>query len=56
MSDIRDQQAWTLSELEKAFREYCDKINASGRSQNTKATYIIHADRFVRWMGKKVNV
>lgn len=47
---------WSEQDLRAAFAEYAEKINASGRKPNTKATYLTHADRFVRWLLGEVTV
>lgn len=50
-------ESWTIDDLHLEFQRYKDQINASDRAENTKATYIPHAERFVRWLaGENVKI
>jgi len=44
------EKIWTETALRESFRQYVAEINASGRTNTTKATYIVHAERFLRYM------
>jgi hypothetical protein len=47
---------WNLDDLRIEFKRYCDLINASDRAVTTKTTYIVHAERFVRWLAGDVEI
>jgi hypothetical protein len=51
-----DGPTWTMDDIRREFDRYCDLVNASGRKPTTKATYIQHADRFVRWLAGEVDI
>jgi hypothetical protein len=51
-----DRQTWTMDDIRRDFQQYCDEVNASTRKPTTKATYIQHADRFVRWLAGEVDL
>ena len=53
---MADRRTWTMNDIRREFQRYCDLVNASGRKPTTKATYIQHADRFVRWLAGEVNI
>lgn len=52
----RDHDRWTIDDIRREFKRYCDLINASDRTPSTKGTYIQHADRFVRWLAGEVDL
>ena len=51
-----NKKLWSEQDIRDAFAEYAGLINASMRKPNTKATYLTHADRFVRWLFGEVAV
>lgn len=55
-STDRPHDHWTIEDIRREFERYRELINASGRKPTTKATYIQHADRFVRWLAGEINV
>jgi hypothetical protein len=50
------ERALTIDDIRREFERYCDLVNASDRKPTTKATYVQHADRFVRWLAGEVNI
>jgi isochorismate synthase EntC len=50
------EQRWSIEDIRRAFQRYCDEIDASDRKATTKATYVQHADRFVRWLAGEVDL
>lgn len=54
--DGQHRQRWSIDDLRDEFRRYCDLINASDRATTTKTTYIVHAERFVRWLAGDVDL
>lgn len=55
-STDRPHDFQTIEDIRREFDRYCDLINASDRKPTTKATYIQHADRFVRWLAGEIDV
>jgi hypothetical protein len=53
---MADRETWTMDDIRREFQRYCDEVNASTRKPTTKATYIQHADRFVRWLAGEVDL
>jgi hypothetical protein len=51
-----DKPAWTMDDIRREFQRYCDLVNASDRKPTTKATYVQHADRFVRWLAGEIDI
>jgi hypothetical protein len=52
----RPHDLWSIDDIRREFDRYCGLINASDRKPTTKATYIQHADRFVRWLAGEIDV
>jgi hypothetical protein len=52
----RPHDHWSIDDIRREFDRYCRLINASDRKPTTKATYIQHADRFVRWLVGEIDV
>jgi hypothetical protein len=52
----RPRDRWSLDDIRRDFDRYCGLINNSDRKPTTKATYIQHADRFVRWLAGEVDL
>ncbi len=50
-----DRDAWTIDELRQEFERYSQLINAADLAPTTKTTYLVHADRFVRWLAGEVD-
>lgn len=48
--------SWTLDELRAEFDRYSELINAADLAQSSKTTYLVHADRFVRWLAGEVEI
>lgn len=46
----------TLASIRALFAQYRDEITASDRTLHTKATYVSHAERFVRWLEGKITL
>ncbi|MEQ8316729.1 MAG: hypothetical protein RIE77_12720 [Phycisphaerales bacterium] len=42
--------ASALAEIEQALHSYHDQVESSSMAENTKKTYLRHADTFVRWL------
>ena len=42
-----------IDESERAFKEYEIEVETSGMALTSSKTYIIHADRFVRWLKRE---
>jgi len=40
----------TFEDVEAALREYEEEVRASNMTPSTKATYLRHAEHFVRWL------
>lgn len=55
-STDRPRDSWTIEDIRREFDRYSDLINASDRKPTTKATYVQHADRFVRWLAGEADV
>jgi hypothetical protein len=53
---VSDDKKWSMDDIRREFQRYCDLVNASDRKPTTKATYIQHADRFVRWLAGEVDI
>ena len=51
-----DNTVWTLDDLRREFERYSDLVNAADLAPTTKTTYLIHADRFVRWLAGEVDI
>lgn len=51
-----DRRTWTMDDIRREFDRYCRLVNDSDRKPTTKATYIQHADRFVRWLAGEVDL
>jgi len=47
---------WTIHDLRREFERYSQLVNASDRAPSTKATYLQHADRFVRWLAGEIDI
>ena len=52
----RPRDSWSIDDIRRDFERYCKRINDSDRKPTTKATYIQHADRFVRWLAGEIDV
>jgi hypothetical protein len=52
----RESEAWTLDELRQEFERYSRLVNAADLAPSTKTTYIVHVDRFVRWLAGEVDI
>jgi hypothetical protein len=39
-----------LSEVQAAFNAYCDAVEKSNLTDNSKATYVDRANNFMRWL------
>jgi hypothetical protein len=48
--------SWTLDELRGEFERYSSLINAADLAPSSKTTYLVHADRFVRWLAGEVEI
>ncbi len=48
--------AWTLDDLRQEFERYSRLVNAADLAPTTKTTYLVHADRFVRWLAGEVDI
>ena len=46
----------TIDDIRREFERYCSLVSASDRKPSTKATYIQHADRFVRWLAGEIDI
>ncbi|MDE2718837.1 MAG: hypothetical protein OXI33_17740 [Chloroflexota bacterium] len=42
-----------LAEIEQAYEEYKQVVKTSGMALTSRKTYIIHADRFFRWLKRE---
>ena len=42
-----------LAEIEVALEEYKAEIGRTNMTDSTQATYLLHADQFVRWLQDK---
>jgi hypothetical protein len=49
-------QTWTLDELRTEFERYSSLINAADLAPSSKTTYLVHADRFIRWLAGDVTI
>jgi hypothetical protein len=38
------------------FQRYSDLVNRSDLAPSTKTTYLVHADRLVRWLAGEVEI
>lgn len=45
----------TLSQVDAALKEYCQVVLTSDLSAASQASYIDHADNFVRWLRGEFN-
>lgn len=45
-----------MDDIRSAFERYSQLVNASDLAPTTKTTYLIHADRFVRWLAGEVEI
>ena len=52
----RHPDRWSIEDIRGEFQRYCDLINASDRATTTKTTYIVHAERFVRWLAGEMDI
>ncbi|MBO3748981.1 hypothetical protein J5X84_23125 [Streptosporangiaceae bacterium NEAU-GS5] len=48
--------AWTIDDIRREFEAYSRIVNAADLAPTTKTTYLIHADRFVRWLAGEVEI
>ena len=48
--------SWTLDDLRLEFERYSQLVNAADLAPTTKTTYLVHADRFVRWLAGEVSI
>ena len=39
-----------LKEVQNALKAYETEVNETNLASNTRATYLLHADHFVRWL------
>lgn len=39
-----------LRQVQEALDRYEEEVNGSSLARNTKATYLLHANNFVRWL------
>jgi hypothetical protein len=53
---VQQSETWTLEDIRRAFERYSQAVNASSLAPSTKTTYLVHADRFVRWLAGEVVV
>jgi hypothetical protein len=44
------RETWTIEEIRRDFERYSQLVNAADLAPTTKTTYLLHADRFVRWL------
>jgi len=44
------RETWTIEEMRRDFERYSQLVNAADLAPSTKATYLLHAHRFVRWL------
>ncbi len=49
-------EAWTLADLRREFERYSAQINGSDLAPTSKSTYLVHADRFIRWLAGEVEI
>ena len=47
---------WTLDELRREFEHYSELVNGADLAPASKATYIVHADRYLRWLGGEIDI
>jgi hypothetical protein len=52
----RPGETWTLDDLRREFDRYSKLINAADLAPTGKATYLTHADRFIRWLAGEVDI
>ncbi|OLT25337.1 hypothetical protein BJF83_23135 [Nocardiopsis sp. CNR-923] len=50
------EQPWTIGNIQSAFERYSEIVNASDLAPSTKTTYLVHADRFVRWLAGEIRI
>jgi hypothetical protein len=51
-----NDRTWALDDLRREFQRYSDLVNTSDLAPSTKTTYLVHADRFVRWLAGEVEI
>lgn len=54
--DRKAGDTWTLDQLREEFERYSTLINAADLAPSSKTTYLVHADRFVRWLAGEVDI
>jgi len=52
----RSDRSWTVDERRVEFQRYSDLVNRSDLAPSTKTTYLVHADRLVRWLAGEVEI
>ncbi|MFD6949870.1 hypothetical protein A6A08_21390 [Nocardiopsis sp. TSRI0078] len=50
------EEPWTINDLRSAYERYAEIVNTSDLAPSTKTTYLVHADRFVRWMAGEISI
>ncbi len=50
------RDTWTLDDLRRDFERYSELVNGADLAPTTKTTYLMHADRFVRWLAGEVQI
>ena len=43
----------TLDEIKQAYADYKQVVETSGMALTSRKTYILHADRFARWLKRE---
>ena len=51
-----DRSTWTIDDIRDEFERYSELVNAADLAPSTKTTYLLHADRFVRWLAGEVEL
>jgi hypothetical protein len=55
MGEVR-RETWTIDDIRREFERYSNLVNAAELAPSTKTTYLVHADRFVRWLAGEVDI